>query len=178
MGNTYVFFTSDNGWHEGEHRISFGKARPYEEGVRAPLLVRGPGVAAGGHAQKLALNTDYLPTFTDLAGAQTPGYADGRSLRPVFEGNATAWRSAVLLEARRTPEAEPAPGYRGVRTNGMKYIQYADGKRELYDLRADPHELRNLHTDPAYDEVEAVLANRLSSLRDCSADSCRTAEGP
>jgi len=67
MGNTYVFFTSDNGWHEGEHRILEGKARPYEEDVRMPLLVRGPGVAAGHQAHRLILDTDFLPTFTDLA---------------------------------------------------------------------------------------------------------------
>ena len=178
MANTYVFFTSDNGWFEGEHRVSFGKARPYEEAVRVPLLVRGPSVGAGRHTQKLALNTDYLPTFTDLAGAQTPGYADGRSLRPVLEGTVGGWRSAVLLEARRTPEADSAPAYRGVRTNSMKYLEYADGSRELYDLRADPYELRDRHTDPAYDEVEARLASRLTSLRNCSADSCRQLEGP
>src|SRR5215213_5101575 len=77
MGNTYIFFTSDNGWQEGEHRLDFGKWRPYEEDVRMPLVVRGPGVAAGHQSHKLVLNTDYLPTFTDLAGAQAPGYTDG-----------------------------------------------------------------------------------------------------
>src|SRR5918997_5985687 len=75
LSKTYIFFTSDNGWHAGEHRIPQEKWRPYEEDVHMPLLVRGPGVAAGRQAQeKLVLNTDYLPTFTDLASAQTPGY--------------------------------------------------------------------------------------------------------
>src|SRR5215212_4675442 len=77
LSNTYIFFTSDNGYHLGEHRIPGGKGRPYEESVRVPLLARGPGVAAGRKVPKLALNTDFLPTFTDLGGAQTPGYADG-----------------------------------------------------------------------------------------------------
>jgi arylsulfatase A-like enzyme len=73
LGNTYIFFTSDNGFQMGDHRIHPGKGRPYEGSVRVPLLVRGPGVAAGRKAQeKLVLNTDYLPTFTDLASAQTP----------------------------------------------------------------------------------------------------------
>ena len=88
LSDTYVFFTSDNGWHHGEHRIRQGKWRPYEEDIRMPLLVRGPGVAAST-TSKLALNTDFFPTFTDLAGIPTPGYVDGRSLRPVLKGNST-----------------------------------------------------------------------------------------
>ena len=80
MGNTYVFFTSDNGLAQGEHRRPAGKANPYEEDVRMPLLVRGPGVAAGSTTNKLALNTDYLPTFADLAaprrGHVTPRTGD------------------------------------------------------------------------------------------------------
>ena len=77
LNNTYIFFTSDNGWEIGEHRITQGKRRPYEESIRIPLLVRGPGVAAGSSTEKLVLNTDFLPTFTDLAGVQTPGYVEG-----------------------------------------------------------------------------------------------------
>jgi hypothetical protein len=91
MSNTYIFFTSDNGWHHGEHRINGGKCRPYEEDICVPLLVRGPGVAAGSTDYKLALNTDYLPTFTNLAGStQNPTYVpDGRSLLPVLNRTAT-----------------------------------------------------------------------------------------
>ncbi len=174
LGNTYVFFTSDNGWHEGEHRIPGRKARPYEEDIRIPLLVRGPGIAAGRQAQKLVLNTDYLPTFTDLGGAQTPGYADGRSLRPVLKGNATAWRSAVLLEARRTSEVKVSPTFAGIRTSGgTKYVEYAGGKRELYHLGRDPHELRNSYNP---DSRPASLAKRLQALKTCAAARCRAAE--
>jgi N-acetylglucosamine-6-sulfatase len=81
LENTYVVFTSDNGWHHGEHRIFNGKRQPYEESARVPLLVRGPGVGAGSTTDKLALNTDFFPTFMELAGAQTqtPSYVDGRS---------------------------------------------------------------------------------------------------
>ncbi len=173
MGNTYVFFSSDNGWHEGEHRVSFGKARPYEESVRVPLLVRGPGVAAGHNAQKLALNTDYLPTLTDLAGAQTPAYTDGRSLGPVLKGNATAWRSAVLLEAHHTPEGGATPASSGIRTSGTKYVEYAGGKRELYFLGHDPYEQWN--TYPAA-KPSARLVSRLHALRTCAGGGCRAVE--
>ena len=172
MGNTYVFFTSDNGVFRGEHRIPGDKGRPYEEDVHVPLLVRGPGVAAGHRAQKLVLNTDYLPTFTDLAGARTPGYVDGRSLRPVLKGNTTAWRNAILLEAHRM-ESVSAPSYYGVRTSDKKYLEYAGGKKELYHLGRDPYELRN-----AYNAARAPsgLASRLHALKTCAGASCRAAE--
>jgi N-acetylglucosamine-6-sulfatase len=97
LENTYIFFTSDNGWQQGEHRIRSGKNRIYEESARVPLFVRGPGVSAGMKMEKLALNTDLAPTFADLAGASFP--ADGRSLAPLLGGEEPAsWRSSVLLE--------------------------------------------------------------------------------
>ncbi len=182
LSNTYVFFTSDNGWHQGEHRIPASKARPYEEDVRMPLLVRGPGVAAGHQAHKLVLNTDYLPTFVNLAcptstSCDTQNYSyvpDGRSLRPVLKGNPTAWRSAVLLEARHTPEGGATPASSGIRTSGgTKYIEYAGGKRELYHLERDPYELNNRY--PAT-KPSAGLVSRLHALKTCAAASCRAAE--
>ncbi len=181
LSNTYVFFTSDNGWHHGEHRIPAGKARPYEEDVRMPLLVRGPGVAAGHQAPKLVLNTDYLPTFTDLAcpssspcNTQNWSYfPDGRSFRPVLKGSATAWRSAVLLEARHTPEGGATPASSAIRTSGTKYVEYAGGKRELYILGHDPYELRNKY--PAA-KPSAGLVSRLHALRTCAGGGCRAAE--
>jgi N-acetylglucosamine-6-sulfatase len=94
MNNTYIFFTSDNGFHHGEHRIPKQKWRPYEEAIHMPLVVRGPGIAAGSTTYKLTLNTDYPPTSTDLAGAQTPPYVDGRSLRPVLDGSLTTRQPA------------------------------------------------------------------------------------
>jgi arylsulfatase A-like enzyme len=178
MSNTYIFFTSDNGFHHGEHRVAKQKWRPYEEDINMPLVVRGPGIAAGSTTYKMALNTDYLPTFTDLAGVRRPVYVDGRSLKPVLHGNVTTWRSAVLLEAA----AHYSPPYRGLRTistGGVpkrKYVEYVGGARELYHLDPDPHELTN-----SYDASlpPNALAARLKALRSCAADSCRAAEnGP
>ncbi len=175
LGNTYIIFTSDNGVHQGEHRIKQGKARPYEEDIRMPLLVRGPGVQAGSTTAKLALNTDYLPTFTDLADIKTPGYVDGRSLKPLLTGGApTSWRTAFLLEARQTKEGDSTPPLYGVSTiQGKKYIEYEDGSRELYDLAADPYELQNsYHDSPPPAELQA----RLEALKGCPGDGCRKAE--
>jgi N-acetylglucosamine-6-sulfatase len=178
LDNTYIFFTSDNGFHHGEHRIPKQKWRPYEEDINMPLLVRGPGVAAGSTTYKLALNTDYLPTFTDLAGAQSPPYVDGRSLRPVLDGSVTTWRSAILPEAA----ANYSPAYEGIRTistGGVpkrKYVEYSGGVKELYNLDTDPYELTNSYnpTTPPSD-----LVSRLQALKSCTAGTCRTVEdGP
>jgi N-acetylglucosamine-6-sulfatase len=181
LSNTYIFFTSDNGFHHGEHRIPRQKWRPYEEDIHMPLVIRGPGIIAGSTTYKLALNTDYLPTFTDFAGVQRPPYVDVRSLRPVLEGNVTRWRSDVLLEAA----AHYSPAYRGIRTistGGIlkrKYVEYAGGARELYNLESDAHELANRYnaTTPP-----TGLASRLQALKSCGVDAsvtCRVAEnGP
>jgi N-acetylglucosamine-6-sulfatase len=138
--------------------------------VHMPLLVRGPGVGAGSTTYKLALNTDYLPTFTDLATAQTPPYVDGRSLKPVLKGNATGWRSAILLEAA----AEYSPAHRGIRTSGgTKYVEYAGGKKELYHLGRDPHELINRYP---VSRPSSGLVSRLHALKTCAGSGCRVAE--
>jgi N-acetylglucosamine-6-sulfatase len=170
LSNTYIFFTSDNGWHAGEHRIRQEKWRPYEEDVHMPLLVRGPGVKAGHQAHKLVLDTDYLPTFTALAGEKIPKYVDGRSLLPVLKGNTTAWRSAILLEAA----GRYSPAYRGIRTSdGRKYVEYAGGGKELYHLGRDPYELRDTYNPK---NPPASLAKRLKKLVGCDAAGCREAE--
>jgi len=138
MKNTYVFFTSDNGWQEAEHRIPEGKAWAYEQSISMPLLVGGPGVRAGSTARELTLNTDFFPTFGDLAGIRMARYVDGRSLRPILEGhNPARWRTADLLE-RRNPNPDQLESvyagrsYHGIRTSSMmKYIEYVPGPREL-----------------------------------------------
>jgi N-acetylglucosamine-6-sulfatase len=181
LENTYIVFTSDNGQHSGEHRIPDGKAQPYEENIHMPLLVRGPGVEAGSTTDRLALNTDFFPTFTDLAGATTPEDVDGRSLRPLLEGSTvTPWRTAFLLERGIHPYpgiSEDAEPFYGIRTSdGRKYVEYSGGFRELYDLKSDPFELDNSYdaTSPPLD-----LATRLEALKGCAGATCRAAEdGP
>ena len=203
LENTYVFFTSDNGWHAGEHRLTTGKWTAYEEDVRVPLIVRGPGVPAGRTLPHLVLNNDIAPTFADLAGADPPGFVDGRSLAPLLEGSPPPsgdWRSALLVEAATElgPTAVPPlsgdplpedwqrvpreywgrPGLEAVRTGDHLYVEYGDGGRELYDLREDPHQLDNLYekADPG---LLRTLQERLAALRDCSGSGCRAAEeGP
>lgn len=84
LGNTYVIFTSDNGWMEGEHRRPSSKAVPYEESTRLPLFVRGPGIAPRIKVDALASNIDFFATFTDMQGDEQA--RDGRSLLPLATG--------------------------------------------------------------------------------------------
>jgi N-acetylglucosamine-6-sulfatase len=172
LNNTYIFLTSDNGFEMGEHRIFDGKRQPYEESARVPLLMRGPEVAVGSTTDKLVLNIDFFPTFADLGGLQTPSYVDGRSLGPVLNGNATTWRTAILLETRF--ESGTGKNFYAIRTSdGRKYVEYGGGFRVLYNLNTDPHELSNTYkaTSPP-----TSLAERLQALKGCKGDSCRAAE--
>ena len=184
LSNTYIFFTSDNGWHDGEHRIPAKKARPYEEDVRMPLLVRGPGVAAGHQANKWSSTpttcphsrTLHAPHRARVTPRTTVMFPMDAPLGPCSRGNASAWRSAVLLEAHHTPEGGTPPASSGIRTSGTKYVEYAGGKRELYFLRHDPYELMNKY--PAA-KPSARLVSRLHALRTCAGVGCREAEnGP
>jgi N-acetylglucosamine-6-sulfatase len=102
LENTYIFFTSDNGFHFGTHRLSVGKWTAYEEDIRVPLIVRGPGVPEGRKLEHLVLNNDLAPTFAELGGAQAPSFVDGRSLEPLLGANPPSsedWRRAFLVEA-------------------------------------------------------------------------------
>ena len=193
LNNTYIVFTSDNGWYHGEHRVRSGKGRPYEEAPHVPLVIRGPSVQAGSSTDELVLDTDYFPTFMDLAGAPTPSYPlDGRSLLPVLKDpNTTSWgRTAILLEGRGgdDPEIPVDRNYNGIRTSTNKYVEYEGGFNELYNLKAnaanpvaDPYELTNIYdntnktggpTDPPLSDLDTTL----DALKSCAGDTCRTAE--
>jgi N-acetylglucosamine-6-sulfatase len=102
LDDTYIFFTSDNGFHFGTHRLSVGKWTAYEEDIRVPLIVRGPGVPEGQKLEHLVLNNDLAPTFAELGGVEAPSYVDGRSLGPLLGGEPPSpgsWRQAFLVEA-------------------------------------------------------------------------------
>jgi N-acetylglucosamine-6-sulfatase len=174
LENTYIFFTSDNGFLLGEHRLNKQKDRPYEESARVPLIVRGPGIEAGTTDKDLALNTDLVPTFAELAVLDLDGEeTDGRSFVPLLHGGKPwTWRSSVLLEGF---VGKGVRAYGALRTEDYKYVEYDDGERELYDLQDDPYELENAYesADPSLLED---LQRRLEALRDCSGDSCRKAE--
>jgi N-acetylglucosamine-6-sulfatase len=112
LKDTYIFFTSDNGYHLGNHRQVVGKIAPYEEELRVTMSVRGPGVPAGKMLSHLTGNVDLAPTWAELAGAKTPNFVDGRSLVPLLGDNPPQmkmWRQEFPLEYGPDPLAEPGP---------------------------------------------------------------------
>jgi len=178
LSNTYIVFTSDNGYHMGEHRLPEGKWTAYEEDIKVPLIVRGPGVPAGQTLNHMVLNTDFAPTFAALGGVQPAPFVDGRTFGPLLGSTPpplSDWRSAFVEEGASTAAR---PAFSAVRTTSHMYAKYDSGERELYNLTNDPYELTSLDADASYDGLEASLGLRLTALSDCAEDSCRTAEGP
>jgi arylsulfatase A-like enzyme len=185
LGNSYVIFTSDNGFHIGQHRLRAQKATPYEEDLRVPFVVRGPGVPAGVElGGYLAGNVDLAPTLAELAEAEIPHFVEGRSLVPLLRGERpppSAWRQAFLLEQYSdeglvAPQnRSDAPLFVGVRTLRYKYIEYWTGVREIYDLAADPYELENFE-GRAPTALLAELSSITRALAACVGASCRAAE--
>jgi N-acetylglucosamine-6-sulfatase len=177
--DTYVVFSSDNGFHLGQHRLTAGKLTAYDTDIRVPLIVAGPGVAAGAQVGALAENIDLCPTFARLGGAPVPPGADGHSLVPLLAGGPTplGWRTGVLVEHHGgappadDPDFAPAssgdpPTYEALRTARSLYVEYADGEREYYDLARDPLELDDLAPRLAPAHAQA-LHDALARLSAC-----------
>ncbi len=139
--DTYFLFTSDNGYLWGEHRL-LGKVWPYEESIRVPLVIRPPGERGTRSVGSLALNIDIAPTIADLAGVDPPLPQDGASLLPLLEPGGEPWRDRFVVEFLGF--APGVPAYSALRTNRYLYVEYENGWRELYDMRADPFQLRNM----------------------------------
>jgi len=215
LDHTYIFFTSDNGYHMGNHRMPGGKNVPYDEELRVTLIVRGPGVPAGATREHLAGNVDLAPTWAELAGATTADFVDGRSLVPLLGDHPPAmdhWRRAFLIEyglnpvIQMHPTAAPSPHaptdslespdqddlltkflpflrrsrfgvppFFGLRMQTQSYAEYASGEKELYDLKADPYQLRNLARQVAPALIMQYSA-RVKELMTCAAAACRTIE--
>jgi N-acetylglucosamine-6-sulfatase len=195
FANTYIVFTSDNGFHMGQHRLEPGKYTPYETDVHVPLLVRGPGVPAGATVSALTSSVDLASTFAELAGATLRLASDGRSLGPFLRGQTPAgWRRAILLEQFEFPPGlvaasqalEPPdpqdlkavldyPAHLGLRTATYKFVEYGNGEREVYDLRSDPDEAVNLRN-----RLPRAWLNQLSrivhDLGHCAGETCRQLE--
>jgi arylsulfatase A-like enzyme len=174
LGTTYVFFTSDNGFQFGAHRIDHGKGDPYEESIRVPLLVRGPGVKEGAVEEAPVVNMDLAPTLLELAGIPAPGAMDGRSLKGLLEGQKpTSWRDDFLLESFAGSESE-VPGYFALRGESSVYVEYVTGEKEYYDLLKDPYELKN-GAGTLSPKTLGELSSRLSVLKACAGPSCQDA---
>ncbi len=156
--NTYVVFSSDNGYHLGEHRLLAGKMTAFDSDIRVPLIVTGPGVAKNRTVERIAESIDLDATFTSLAGTKPSALSDGRSLVPLLGGRYRGrWRRAALVEHRGQdlapddPDVQ-APGsgstpptYEAIRLPFALYVEYRNGEREFYDLKRDPAETDNTY---------------------------------
>ena len=179
LDNTYIIFTSDNGFHLGQHRLPPEKESAYEEDIHLPLYVRGPDVPAGETRDRIVSNVDLAPTFAELAGVNPPKFIDGRSFASLFRRNfsvPTSWRQVLLLQHRLNRKTTPSiPDYRGLRTADCTYVRYNTGEQELYDLRQDPDQLHNL-AKVIHPKVIKEYAKRLISLGSCREETCRQRE--
>jgi len=197
--NTYFVFSSDNGYHMGEHRMMPGKMTAYDTDIHVPLIVTGPGVPAGRTVDEIVQNIDLCPTFTELGFAAAPPSVDGRSLAPLLRGDKVEeWRTVALVEHRgpirnladpdlpdlryapRIKEAVRRAGnpttYEAIRSATTLYVEYADGEKEYHDLVADPDELRNAYASLP-DDRKAALRATLDAVQTCrGAASCGAAE--
>lgn len=165
--DTVIIFTSDNGFYLGEHGLA-GKWFTHEESIRLPMVVYDPRLSSekrGRKCDQIALNIDMAPTILDYARVAIPERMQGKSLRPLIEGECTDWRTDFFYEHRlkhpKLPQSE------AVRDSRWKYVEYlVDPVHvQLFDLQNDPHELRNLADDPQYADQLSQMRSRLQQLR-------------
>jgi arylsulfatase A-like enzyme len=179
LDNTLIVFLSDNGWLQGQHRIPGDKYLPYEESLRIPLIVRGPGVPAGRTVHGQVANIDFAPTLVDAANARAGRRMDGVSLLPTIRDPRRRPNRILQIEATEPLFRGNIPvnrwdrPYKGVRTDRYTYVVYEEtGDQELYDRRRDPHQLNNVADRPAYARIKARLAAKLTQLDRCKGRSC------
>lgn len=179
MKNTYFVFTSDNGYLQGEHRLRGSKFLPYENSIRVPTLISGPGVRKGQVRPGNSIDVDLAPTILDMAGVKPGRVMDGVTLLPAAEDRRRIPKRAVLLQAMRPLLRFPTPltafdqPFYGVRYGGFKYLHWSFDAIELYDLRQDPDELVNLADDPEYASTVARLETLAKRLSTCRGSACR-----
>jgi arylsulfatase A-like enzyme len=197
LRNTYVIFTSDNGFFFGEHRLIGGKFLAYEPATHLPFLIRGPRIRPGSESGELVQNIDLVPTVLELSGATADKSIDGRSLVPFLRDPELRTLRPLLYESfvetsdvtengaivERGPSARASRGasasilappkdYEGIRLGQYKYIAWPNGEKELYDLEKDPNELNNIVRIPNYFPIRNYLHRELRDLENCVGRGC------
>ena len=149
LDNTFLVFTSDNGYFWGDHHLG-DKRWAYEESIRIPMFMRYPKrIKAGSKIGQMVMNVDMAPTMLELAGVSAPAEVQGRSIVPLFKGSVKNWRTSFLSEYFEEPQQKRTPSWQAMRNDQWKYIRYTEleGMDELYDIRKDNGELKNLIHD-------------------------------
>ncbi|MBT5019978.1 MAG: sulfatase [Planctomicrobium sp.] len=146
--NTIVVLWSDHGWHLGEKNIT-GKNTLWHESTRVPLIFAGPGIQSDVVCQQPAELLDMFPTLIDLCDLSKRNDLDGHSLLPQLKDHAAKRKWPAITTHN--------PGNHSVVTDRWRYIHYADGSEELYDINADPDEFQNLATNIKHLSVKEEL---------------------
>ena len=159
--NTIVVFWSDHGYHLGEHNGIWQKRTLFEQGAKAPLIIRNP--KAGGKGQpcrRIVEFVDIYPTLTELAGLPTPKQVEGRSLKRLLDNPLAQWNGSAISQVLRPADdrlKDPVMG-RSIRTERWRYSDWGEGKygEELYDHFADPMEFNNLALNPTKENRKII----------------------
>jgi N-acetylglucosamine-6-sulfatase len=184
LSNSVIVVTSDNGYLMGEHRLDGIKQLAYEA-AQAGVWIAGGGFPAGVTSGAYAMNIDIAPTIAKAAGADAPyGFNppwDGRKLQAVLiepDLGHDRFLAIYVPQVNLWGATDWHPQGDGVRTWRYKYVKYADGTEELYDLFVDPYEERNAANSPAYAAIEADMVTVLGQAKACKGLSCRTSAPP
>lgn len=166
--NTIVIYSSDQGFYLGEHGW-FDKRWIYEESFKMPFLIRWPNVIKPGSKPKAMIqNIDYAPTFLDIAGVEIPKEIQGQSLLPVLKSADKPhkdFRDTVYYAYYEVGEHNVPQQY-GVRTDRYKLVYFADSDEwNLYDLKADPQEMKSFYGNPEYAEVQKMMRKKWDETR-------------
>ena len=171
LDNTMIVFLSDNGFMHGEHRALSEKVLPYEESIRVPLVLRGPGVPRGRIDHRLVGNVDVTSTILDATDVAPGLVQDGRSLLELLADPGAEWGRDILIENGRG--ANGVPAYRGIRNYRFLYVEHrTTGEIELYDLQKDPYELQSVDGRAPYGRIQHDLHLRLKGLVHCAGVDC------
>lgn len=173
LRNTYVIFTSDNGFLVGHHNKD-GKLVPYDRSLRVPMIVRGPGIPRGAKVATPTTNPDVAVTIAAIAGARPGRVVDGVNMLDY-------WRADTDYDRVVPIEAYPVMGgrgriYSGIRYGRFTYVKTRTGQEVLFDRAADPGELRNLAKRKRYAPTLRKLRRMNNDYRDCSGRSCPKTE--
>jgi arylsulfatase len=169
LDSTLVIFTTDNGYYHGEHGLA-DKWYPHEESIRVPLIVRDPRLAKSRHGQTnddFVLNVDLAPTILAAAGLAAPRQMQGRDFAPLYlAANQPEWRSEFFYEHAMLKNTNFIPASQALVRKDWKYFYWPDFQREqLFDLRADPREERDLAADPAQADRLRQMRARFAELK-------------